>query len=236
MSHPFETTNKWADAEQQAAIDAMRARMMLANGKRPMITFPFGKQQPLDKYTGIRVLPFKKNPFVDDPSVILESPDPTAHYGFAKRDDPTVRGKLRSGAYEPVYIDELKEDTEAGIFASEDVPVIRDKTGRIVRKELRDPDTKEILTERGVSQLVMWHGLQLVKIPHKTWMTEYEEPALMSAARLAMHQASFENFDFTPVQTVHEDYQGTDVATHQSGGGDYRSMRGKVQTEFTVEA
>lgn len=234
-ANPFDTKS-WADVEQQAAIDAQRAKMLMASGKVPMVTLPFGKQQRLDKYTGIRVLPFVKNPFVDDPSVLLEHPDPTAHYGFAKKGDPGVAGKIRSGAYEAVYIEELKGDTEAAIAISEDIPVDRYE-GRIVNaKEVRKLKADGTLTERGVSQLVMWHGLQLIKIPHKTWMTEYEEPALMSAARLAMHQASFENFDFAPVTTVHENDRGTDVAVHQSGGGDYRNLRGKVETFMTVEA
>jgi len=225
-ANPFDMVETHAEAEQRTAIEAHRAKMMLANGKRPMVTLPFGKQQPLDKYTGIRVLPFTKNPFMDNPSVLLKDPDPTAHYGFAKRDDPGVRGKLRSGSYEPVYIDELKEDTEAAIYVSEDVP-------RETKK--KDPETGQILTERGVSQLILWHGLQLIRIPHKTWMTEYEEPALMSAARLAQHQASYEDFSMNSVSTVHSDYKGTDVAVHQTGGN-FRDLRRGVETEFKVEA
>jgi hypothetical protein len=213
-AHPFETTDntsRWAEAEQLAAIEAMRAKMLM--GKRPMVTLPFGKQQPLDKYVGVRILPFVKNPFVSDPSVLLKDPDPTAHYGFAKRDDNETRGKIRKGTYEAVYVDELKDDNDAAIGISE-----------------------EILTERGPNRLVIWSGLQLVKIPYKTWLTEYEEPALMSAARLAMHQQSFEDFSMQSVHTQHAtDQAGVDIATHSSGGN-YSEMRGKVQTSMTVEA
>lgn len=235
-SNPFQQairTELAADAEQQAALAAQRMKLLNANGKRPMVTLPFGKQQPLDKYAGIRVLPFIKNPFISDPSVILSSPDPTAHYGFARRDDPGVRGKLRSAAYEAVYVEELKHDTEAGIYVSEDIPIFRAKDGTIVPRELIDPKSKEILTERGVSQLVLWHGLMLIKIPHKTWMSEYEEPALMSAARLAMHQEGFENFEFQPTVTTTND-EGARV--HASGGPGYREMRDSVKATMTVEA
>ncbi len=225
-NHPFlnreEVKERNAEIEQQAAIDAFRARAMQA--KTPMVPLPFGRQRRLDSYVGLRVLPFIKNPFVSDPSVLLENPDPTAHYGLAKRDDPEVRGKIRAGIYEDVYIDELRSDNSAGIgISAEEYP----------RAAV---EIEGVLTERGPSRLVLWHGLQLVKIPHKTWVEMVEEPALMGSARLAMHQEAFENFSFRPVTTEHGDFRGTDVATHGDSQRGYGDMRGKVQATMTMEA
>jgi hypothetical protein len=200
---------KAAEAEQAAAIAAMRGRQAAAKG--PVVFLPFGKMQPLNRYTGMNVIPFQKNPFVDRPERILKEPDPTAHYGWARKDDPEVKGKLRSGQYEAVYIDEIKEDNDAAISVSEDV-----------------------MTERGPNKLVLWHGLMLIRIPSRTWMRDYEEPALMSVARLTQHQQAFQNLS---VQTVTAgtmvDDHGTSVSAH-AVGGDYRDLRGKVETTMTI--
>lgn len=230
-AHPFDASYapdyaphaRAAQAEQQAAIDAMRAKMAGVN--TPMLHFPFGKQQPLSKYVGVRVLPFVRNPFVSDPSVLLKEPDPTAHYGFAKRTDPSVRGKLRSRRYEEVFIDELRDDNDAAIEASVETFTPWTPPGT------KADEIEKILTERGPCRLVLWHELMLVKIPYKTWLTEYEEPALMSVARLTQHQQAFQDFSARSVTTTTTD-EGAQV--HEVGG-DYREMRGHVQTSMTVE-
>lgn len=157
-----------AQAEQQAAIDAMRAKQM--NAKGPTVFFPFGKQQPLAKYAGMQVVPFQKNRFVDRPELILEHPEPGAHYGWVKKDDPEIRGKLRFGTYEAIYISDLKSDNDAAI------------------------STEDVMTEAGPNKLVLWHGLMMVKISQQSWYENYELPALMSTVRLTQHQESFNDF------------------------------------------
>lgn len=169
MSSPFDdSTSRGALAEQQAAIDAMRARQAAAKG--PTVFFPFGKQVPLTKYAGMKVIPFQKNRFVDRPELLLQSPDPGARYGWVKKDDPEIRGKLRSGVYEAVYLDELRSDNDAAITV------------------------EDILTERGTQKLVLWHGLMLVRIPQRSYHENFELPALMSTVRLTAHQQAFNDF------------------------------------------
>jgi hypothetical protein len=173
MSNVFDSpdvspTAAHAAAEQRAAIDAMRARQAAAKG--PTVFFPFGKQQPLAKYAGMKVVPFQGNPYVDRPERLLLTPDPGAHYGWVKHSDPAIRGKLRAGVYEAVYIDELKPDNDAPIA------------------------TEDIMTERGPNKLVLWHGLALVRIPQRSYHEHYEMPALASTVRLSQHQEAFANF------------------------------------------
>ena len=83
-----------AYAEQQAAIDSVRARHMAQNG--PTVFLPFGKQQPMQKYVGMDVIPMRPNKCIDMPEQILLHPTPGARYGWVKKDDPATKGKLRA--------------------------------------------------------------------------------------------------------------------------------------------
>lgn len=207
-----------AEAEQAAAIAAMRARQTAA--REPVMTLPFGVQVPMSRFHGMSVVPFQKNPFVDHPEKILKDPNPSSHYGFVKRDDPAVRGRLRAGTILPVYLDQVIENNDAPITVEEVVAPI-----------------DNVLTERGPMRLVMWHGLQMIEIPHETWMREYEIPALAGPALMAAHKKSFENFSMSGMSTQRSvDEHGVQTA-QQVPGGNFSDLRNKnVKLDFSIDS
>lgn len=196
--------------EQQAAIDAVRARAAAAKG--PTVFLPFGKQRPMQKYAGMHVVPIRPNQCIDRPEMILTAPEPGARYGWVKKDDPRTKGKLRGHVFEPVYIDELKADNTAEI------------------------SIEAIMTEEGVSKnLVLWHGLMMVKIPERSWFENYEAPALQSSFRMTQHQQAFMDFQMSGVDktTIQGDAEHAPYMAQGDSGG-YRDLRGKAELEMTI--
>jgi len=160
--------------QQQAAIEALRAKQAASKG--PQVFFPFGKTQPLAKYAGMAMLPFTKNEWVDRPERILLAPEPGARYGWVKKDDPRIRGMIRSHKYNPVYLDELIPTNDAAI------------------------STETFITEAGpngeapeAKSLVLWSGLMLIRISQRAYYELYEVPALMSTVRLSQHMLAINN-------------------------------------------
>jgi hypothetical protein len=172
-----------AALQQRAAVEAMRAKQAAASG--PVAFLPFGKMQPFAKYAGMQVIPFRRNKFVDHPELILANPEPGWHYGWIqwsthdKNMAPWVaeaKGKVRSGIYSLVYLDELREDNDAAIYV------------------------EDILTEAGTRKLVLWQGHAMIKISPQVWYEHYEMPALASVVRSAQqHIDAFHSFSMGAV-------------------------------------
>jgi hypothetical protein len=200
------TPHQRADyAFQKAAIESMRARQEASKG--PTVFLPFGRQEPLRRYTGMNVIPTRKNPFVDRPEVILKEPEPGAHYGFASYDERT-RGLFRAHQYEPVYEDELLENN--------DVPY----------------SVSDVLTEKGPMKLVIWHGLVMFRIPADVYLREYELPALQSAARLTQHQENFNEGKLGGQEVIRRVEDG--VPTYVHAAADMQVNPVLARTEMTI--
>lgn len=132
--------------------------IMAPNGQRVRLSQFLDQEYFAEDHTSI---------FAKDPGEYLKEPDADCMYVWPAKNDPQLFARIRSGLYEPVSTDELRDDCALPV-TTHTVPGIQNEDGTPKR-------------------LVAVYDLCLMRVPQKAVQRLYKWPAFQAAMRTAQN-------------------------------------------------